>query len=99
MLPRTVRNTNLHTQLTGRTPGAVVYQVAVLGPVSPLSCTFSSRLDGPTSEDRSLLTSKYVAAQLLDVPLMVHQFTRWLRDIPVDFDTTLSLLAGEWTVT
>ena len=31
--------------------------------------------------------------------MMVHQFTRWLRDIPVDFDTTLNLLAGEWTVT
>ena len=30
--------------------------------------------------------------------IMVHQFTRWLRGIPVDFDTTLNLLAGEWTV-
>ncbi|QDT91576.1 HesA/MoeB/ThiF family protein [Gimesia algae] len=27
--------------------------------------------------------------------IMIHQFTRWLRDIPVDFDTTLNLLAGE----
>ena len=31
--------------------------------------------------------------------LMVHQFTRWLRGIPVDFDTTVNLLAGECTVT
>ena len=30
--------------------------------------------------------------------IMVHQFTRWLRDIPVDNDTTLNLLAGELTV-
>ncbi len=30
--------------------------------------------------------------------LMVHQMTRWLRGIPVDFDTTLNLLAGEWAV-
>ena len=30
--------------------------------------------------------------------LMVHQFTRWLRGLPVDCDTTLNLLAGEWTV-
>jgi len=29
---------------------------------------------------------------------MAHQFTRWLRGIPVDFDTTLNLLAGEWAV-
>ena len=31
--------------------------------------------------------------------IMVHQFARWLRSIPVDCDTTLNLLAGEWTVT
>jgi hypothetical protein len=29
---------------------------------------------------------------------MVHQFTRWLRGIAVDFDTTVNLLAGECTV-
>lgn len=28
--------------------------------------------------------------------LMTHQFTRWLRGIPVDRDTSLNLLAGEW---
>jgi hypothetical protein len=30
--------------------------------------------------------------------LMIHQFTRWLRKLPVDFDTSLNLLAGELTV-
>ena len=30
--------------------------------------------------------------------LMVHQFTRWLRGMPVDRDTSLNLLAGEWNV-
>jgi sulfur carrier protein ThiS adenylyltransferase len=30
--------------------------------------------------------------------LMTHQFTRWLRGIPVDRDTSLNLLAGEWAV-
>jgi len=30
--------------------------------------------------------------------MMVHQFTRWLRDIPTDCDTTLNLLSGELTV-
>jgi sulfur carrier protein ThiS adenylyltransferase len=30
--------------------------------------------------------------------IMVHQFTRWLRNIPVDCDTTLNLLAGEYSV-
>jgi sulfur carrier protein ThiS adenylyltransferase len=30
--------------------------------------------------------------------MMVHQFTRWLRGMPVDRDTSLNLLAGEWAV-
>jgi len=30
--------------------------------------------------------------------LMLHQFTRWLREIPVDRDITINLLASEWTV-
>ena len=30
--------------------------------------------------------------------LMLHQFTRWLRDISTDCDMTLNLLAGETTV-
>jgi sulfur carrier protein ThiS adenylyltransferase len=43
---------------------------------------------------RSTIYAASVAAGL-----MVHQFTRWLRGIPVDLDTTLNLLAGEWAVT
>lgn len=31
--------------------------------------------------------------------LMVHQFTRWLRGIPIDHDISVNLLAGEWAVT
>lgn len=42
---------------------------------------------------RSTLYAASIAAGLL-----VHQFTRWLRDIPVDPDTSLNLLAGEWHV-
>ncbi|WP_231616057.1 ThiF family adenylyltransferase [Novipirellula artificiosorum] len=30
--------------------------------------------------------------------LMAHQFTRWLRNLPLDQDTTLNLLAGELVV-
>ena len=30
--------------------------------------------------------------------MMVHQFTRWLRGLAVDRDTSLNLLAGEWCV-
>lgn len=30
--------------------------------------------------------------------VMVHQFSRWLRGMPVDFDLTLNLLASELTI-
>jgi hypothetical protein len=29
---------------------------------------------------------------------MLHQFTRWLRDIPADLDLSLNLLASELSV-
>ena len=31
--------------------------------------------------------------------LMVSQFTKWLRRLPLEADITLNLLAGEWSVT
>ena len=42
---------------------------------------------------RSTIYSASIAAGL-----MVHQFTRWLRGMPVDRDTSLNLLAGEWAI-
>ena len=30
--------------------------------------------------------------------IMLHQFARWLRRLPIDRDTSLNLLAGEWAV-
>jgi molybdopterin-synthase adenylyltransferase len=29
--------------------------------------------------------------------LMLHQFSRWLRGLPIDFDNSVNLLAGEWS--
>ena len=42
---------------------------------------------------RSTIYAASIAAGLL-----VHQFSRWLRGLPVDRDTTLNLLAGEYSV-
>ena len=39
-----------------------------------------------------------IYAASIAAALMVHQFTRWLRRLPVDQDIVLNLLAGEWTV-
>ena len=35
----------------------------------------------------------------LAAALMVHQLTRWLRNVPIDADTQVNLFAGEWSVT
>ena len=39
-----------------------------------------------------------IYAASIAAALMVHQFTRWLRRLPVDQDIVLNLLASEWTV-
>ena len=53
----------------------------------------SSEAQQGTCTSRSTIYAASLAAAL-----MVHQFTRWLRDIPVDADASINLLAGEWTV-
>jgi sulfur carrier protein ThiS adenylyltransferase len=45
-----------------------------------------------TCTSRSTIYAAAIAAGL-----MVHQFTRWLREIPVERDVTLNLLAAEWS--
>ncbi len=39
-----------------------------------------------------------VYAATIAAGLMVHQFTRWLRGLPLDRDVSLNLLASEWSV-
>jgi sulfur carrier protein ThiS adenylyltransferase len=39
-----------------------------------------------------------IYAATIAAGLLVHQFTRWLRNLPVDLDSTVNLLAGEWVV-
>jgi molybdopterin-synthase adenylyltransferase len=41
---------------------------------------------------RSTIYAASIAAGLL-----IHQFSRWLRGLPLDFDTVLNLLSGDWT--
>lgn len=40
-----------------------------------------------------------IYAAAIAAGLMVHQLTRWLRELPVDQETSLNLLAGEWLAT
>ena len=51
----------------------------------------------PQSEAQqgSCTSRSTIYAASIAAGLMVHQFTRWLRGMPVEPDTTLNLLAGE----
>ena len=60
---------------------------------------YGSTLFDQSDAQRGACTSKatiYTAA--IAAGLMVHQLTRWLRDLPLDCDTTCNLLAGELVV-
>jgi sulfur carrier protein ThiS adenylyltransferase len=50
--------------------------------------------EGQAQPGRCTARSTIYAATIA-AGLMVHQFTRWLRTIPVDRDTSFNLLAGE----
>jgi molybdopterin/thiamine biosynthesis adenylyltransferase len=50
------------------------------------------------AQQGSCTSHSTIYAASIAAGLMVHQFTRWLRSIPVDFDTSVNLLAGEWIV-
>ena len=61
---------------------------------------YSDTLFPQADAQRGSCTSRStIYAASIAAGIMVHQFARWLRGIPVDFDTTLNLLAGEWAVT
>ena len=50
------------------------------------------------AEQGSCTSRSTIYAAAIAAGLMVHQFTRWLRGVPVERDVTLNLLAGEWSV-
>ncbi len=52
-----------------------------------------SEAQAGTCTSRSTIYAASIAAGL-----MIHQFTRWLRRLPLDADASFNLLAGEYTV-
>lgn len=60
---------------------------------------YSETLFPPAEAQTGNCTSRStIYAATIAAGIMAHQFTRWLREIPVDFDTTFNLLAGEITI-
>jgi sulfur carrier protein ThiS adenylyltransferase len=56
--------------------------------------TLFSQAEAQTGQCTSRST---IYAASIAAGLMLHQFSRWLRALPLDCDTTVDLLAGEWT--
>jgi sulfur carrier protein ThiS adenylyltransferase len=50
------------------------------------------------SQTGSCTSQSTIYSASIAAGLMLHQFTRWLRGIAVDADTTVNLLAGEYVV-
>jgi sulfur carrier protein ThiS adenylyltransferase len=60
---------------------------------------YDTTLFAQAEAQRGSCTSRStIYAASIAAGLMIHQFTRWLRGLPVDADSTINLLAGEWVV-
>lgn len=60
---------------------------------------YSSTLFPQSAAQPGRCTSRStIYAASIAAGMMVHQFTRWLRELPIDMDLTLNLLANELTV-
>ena len=81
----------------GRMLGEVVRVLAVSDEIGrdhyPTTLFRQSEAEPGRCTARSTIYTANIAAGL-----MLHQFTRWLRGIPVDADSTLNLLSAELTV-
>ncbi len=81
----------------GRMLGEVLRVLAVTDGAS--STHYDSTLFAASEAQQGTCTSRStIYAASIAAGIMVHQFTRWLRDIPTDADTSINLLSCEWTV-
>jgi sulfur carrier protein ThiS adenylyltransferase len=79
----------------GRMLGEVLRVLSVSDPASRAYYpqTLFAQAEAGRCTSRSTIYAAGIAAGL-----MLHQFTRWLRNFPIDRDLSLNLLASEWTV-
>ena len=80
--------------IDGRMRGEVIRVLASDDPTS--DANYSNTLFAQSeAHTGSCTSSSTVYAASLTASLMVHQFTRWLREIPVERDVSVNLLASE----
>ncbi|TWU18625.1 ThiF family adenylyltransferase [Allorhodopirellula heiligendammensis] len=81
----------------GRMLGEVIRVLAADD--TPSSQHYATTLFAASEAQQGTCTSRStIYAASIAAGMMVHQFTRWLRNIPTDADTSVNLLSGEWTV-
>jgi hypothetical protein len=81
----------------GRMLGEVIRVLTVAGAVGHVH--YPTTLFAPADAHVGTCTSRgTIYTACLAASLMLHQFTRWLRNLPVDADLSLNLLASELTV-
>jgi hypothetical protein len=78
----------------GRMLGEVIRVLAVADPASRGHYP-TTLFAGAEAQQGSCTARSTIYAASIASGLMVHQFTRWLRNLPVDRDVSLNLLAGE----
>jgi molybdopterin-synthase adenylyltransferase len=78
----------------GRMLGEVI-RVLAAGDACERQHYSSTLFDQSDAQVGSCTTQSTCYTAAIAAGLMVHQFTRWLRDLPIDADLTLNLLAGE----
>jgi sulfur carrier protein ThiS adenylyltransferase len=81
----------------GRLYGDVLRVLVACDPATRAhyATTLTSLVDGVSMP---CATNGTLAAATIAASLLVHQFTRWLRKLPVDCDACINLLASEWTL-
>jgi molybdopterin-synthase adenylyltransferase len=80
----------------GRMLGEVM-QILVVVDAAGRTYYPSTLFSGADAQRGSCTAKSTIYAASIAAGLMVHQFTRWLRGLPVDQDTSLNLLASEFS--
>ncbi|WP_013630031.1 ThiF family adenylyltransferase [Rubinisphaera brasiliensis] len=81
----------------GRMLGEVIRLLVATNEASRVH--YSQTLFAPSEAQQGTCTSRStIYTANIAAGLLLHQFTRWLRGIPVDQETSLNLLAGELNV-
>jgi sulfur carrier protein ThiS adenylyltransferase len=81
----------------GRMLGEIIRVLVAAEPRARTHYTTTLFAQAAAEPGRCTARSTIYAASIA-AGIMLHQFTRWLRGLPTDADTSINLLGGEWSV-